>query len=450
MTTWPFVKVQPSFEAYRLVRLDDKVCLRLVGSDGRQHRLLSLALSALLKTAHDPRTASRYAAAFRDFLNVVAAEHPEPADAFIRSVRDCRRTADRYLVAMEVRTRDLGDGSRWLRPPPSAHRRVADALVAVGKITKFLTHAVFDGQDPSKVDHVLSRTSGSSRMSIGRNGSMRLDTDRRLRIGSDPTMAPRLDDPQIYDAWAAGLKKVKAREVFHRILAMLRHSGMRSFQALGLTLHDVFCKGARRTLPVPNKGDGNRERTLHKKLPPEEYEALLSYIDGERARVSGLSLKQIRLAARDPRRWSELEGVPLFTENGADHVSYDRLRKVTRAAAVAMDLVLGDEDEDGRGAASARRLRYVVLHMLRHQYVHARLAEIDGLHETRQGSAKRDLIRYMGWSGESMLRWYSEHYRIGRSGRITADHNVRLDHSIVHQTFEVAGEDFDAAMEELA
>ncbi len=394
----------------------------------------------------DLRTARRYVSAFLRFLNCVGERHRDPADAFISGVADCRKVIDRYLVAMSVRVTDMGDGSKWLRPPVHSHRKVADALVAIGKVTATLTHVVFDGQDPSKVDGDMSRTGGKRLPSVKRTGAIRIDTDRRLRIGSDPTVAPRLDDPRVHERWAAGLRKTGASPVFDRILDMLRHAGMRCFQPLGMTLHDAFCLGAIQSLPVPNKGDADRQRTLRKKLPPKQYDALLEYVRDERARVSGLSLRDIRLIARDPFRWSEIENLPLFTEDGVSHITYDRLRSVCRTAAVAMDLVLNDVDPDG--PTSTQRAKYVVLHMLRHEYVHERLAEIARMHETKQAPARRALISYMGWRGEGMLEWYSAHYRVAAAAVATAENNARWDALLAGRTAMVASTEFDDALSE--
>ena len=88
--------------AYRVAEVDDEVRYRLVGPCGTQHRALSLALTALLIHSRDRRTARRYVNAFRDFLNAVEVKHAGAADAFIAGVHDCRRTIDRYLVAMSV------------------------------------------------------------------------------------------------------------------------------------------------------------------------------------------------------------------------------------------------------------------------------------------------------------------------------------------------------------
>lgn len=431
--------------AYRVAEVDDEVRYRLVGPCGTQHRALSLALTALLIHSRDRRTARRYVNAFRDFLNAVEVKHAGAADAFIAGVHDCRRTIDRYLVAMSARTRDVGGGSRWVVPPAHLHRRVADALVAVGKVTRLLADPVFGGQDPTKVDSFLTRTDGEGRKTnVGRNGQMRVDTDRRYRLGSDPTVAPRLEDPRVFDRWVEGLKRIGAEGVFEQILATKRFAGMRSFQSLGLTLHDLFCLGAGRNLPVPNKGDLLRERTLIKRLPNDRHEALLAYVDGERARVTGTTLRDLRLIGHDPQRWDELKGVPLFTLDGANPVTYDRLRRVAKCAAVEMELVL-----DPVGGECDRPDRYVVLHMLRHEYVHERLAQIATHEPAVQARSRRELIRYMGWRGEGMLRWYSAHYEIRSAGLAALEHNARLDASLALKTTSTSSAALEDALEDL-
>lgn len=434
------VYLQP---AYRIVQIDHAVPIRLIGPDGRQHRQLSRALSCIrADSLQDPRIAKRAVAIFVDFLNVLDTRYPDPADVFVQSVAQCRRTIDRYLKIMSVQTRDIGGGSMWLMSRGEDHRRVAAALVAIGRVTCALKDEVYDGQDPSKVDHVASRITGVWSTSIDREGRVRRDTDRRLRIGSDPTVMPRLEDPRVYERWHEGMEAIRAPMVFVRIMAVLRFSGMRTFQALGLTLYDVFCLGARHSLPVPNKGDRTRVRTLYKKLPPGEWDRLMRYVAEDRMEATGMSLRAMQLIAADRRRWPELEGLPLFTENGVDPISYSRLYRVTRAAAEAKGLFLDDDERPSAGR------RFVNLHLLRHERVYERLDEIEDLHENRRPAARRDLIQYMGWRGDGMLRWYSAHHRIGaRSAMVQSD--GRLSRIQDGMTDHVGGDAWDEGVERL-
>jgi hypothetical protein len=431
--------------AYRIVDIDHEVPVRLIGPDGRQHRQLSRALSSVRAgLSFNERVAKRALAVFVEFLNTLDPKHPDPADAFVQDVDRCRRTIDRYLKIMSVRTRDIGGGCMWLTPKPQDHRRVAGTLVAIGRVTSALTHELYGGQDPSKADRSASRVSAGRRISVERDGQIRLDTDRRLRIGSDPTLMPRLEDPRVYDRWQEGMLAVQAPEALVRSMAMLRFAGMRVFQASGATLHDVFCLGERHSVPVPNKGDRSRERTLHKKLPPAEWQLLMEYVAGSRMRATGMSLRDIRLIAADRRRWPELMDLPLLTENRVDHITYDRLYRVTRAAAEAMDLFLDDEEYRSGG-----RKRFVGLHLLRHEFVYERLDEIKAMHESKQAAARHALIRYMGWRGDAMLEWYSGHHRIGSLSRAAVDHNERITARISGKVQPVGRDEYDDGLERL-
>lgn len=439
MIIWSFMSGRLNEEgAYRIVVVDHAVSTRLVGPDGRQHKDLSRALTFVSERwAHSPDTARRYLFSFKGFLNTVEPGLQDAADVFVRSVADCRRTMERYLKAMKVVTRDLDGGAMWLVPKAGDHRRVADALVAIGQVTAALAGEVFGGRDPFKMDPEVSRVKNGGRTSLDRHGNYRKDTDRRLRMGADPTTMPRLDDPRVHELWQQALEAIGAPEPFRRIVAMLRKAGMRCFQALGLTLYDVFCLGGSRTLPVPDKGDPPGSYALSKKLPSEEWGSLFAYVDGERARVTGLSLRAIRLIAADQRRWSELQNMPLFTENGADPIEYDRLYRVTNRAAKKANLYFTDED-------GTRRI--VNLHLLRHEYVHQRLDEIDEMEEWSKGRALQALIKYLGWSGEAMLKWYSAHQRIKGVGTAASEYNRRLASRDAQVSEPFSGDAWEAGM----
>lgn len=432
--------------AYATVEVDRPVGTRLVGPGGRQHKALSKALSSLRPSKRgDLRVKRRFVGAFVQMLNAVEARHPGAAEAFVEGVESCRDVQDRYLVAMGARTDDADGGARWVRPGAGDHRRVSDALLAAGMVTKALAASVFGGVDPSKVDAAVSRTGGVRRVEMTRAGRFRTDTDRRLRMRSDPTASPRLDDPCVFDRWYASLDHVGASDAIQRTFSTIGHTGGRCFSILGLDLYDVFVTGMkRRVLPVADKGDLTRARTLDKELPDEEWEKLFAYVGGERAERSGLSLEEIRLIAMDRRRREQLRGMPLFTEDGTSFIKYDRLYRVTRRAAVATGLFYGDVD-----AASGPR-RYVNLHLLRHEYVHAKLVAIGriGSEATRRGEIRR-LIRYMGWSGRGMLEWYSMHHDIVGIGRAATEHNERIDRRLRGRVDADAGADFRRSFEAL-
>jgi hypothetical protein len=335
------------------------------------------------------------------------------------------------VKGMRIRSKDGKgrDGSIWVRPGAAVYNRVADALSSFCMVTELMRDRVFGGIDPSKVDPPRSRIAGAGHASSWHRGRFRNDTDRRLRLGGDPTSAPRLDDPRVFDRWLIGLEREGAPAPFGHIMSLARYGGGRAFQCLGPTLYDFFVSGREKHVPIPNKGGDRAQRPLRLILPTSIAQGIVDYVDVDRARVTGLSLRRIRQAAADFRRQDELRALPLFTEGDDAFIDYGRLYRVGRKAAEAMDLFIDDDDYRDSGIK-----RYPGFHTLRHEHIYERLDAISEMDEGRRPAALRGLIAYMGWSGEAMLRWYSAHHRLDGSGRAAAEHNRRVDRRLAGAT----------------
>lgn len=396
------------YEAYRWEMVDHAVPVRLIGPDGRQLRHLSKAASRVFEQAGGGEKGKRWLNAFKWTLDVAHATMPDAAERYEAGLAQCRSAQDRFIVALGIKSRDSRhrDGSVWLTPRKEMWGKVSDALIAMGLVTSWLSDELYGGEDPSKVDLAVSRVFGVKAQAKAANSTMRSDVDRRFRLGSNPAHAPRFDDPRFYDRWVGGLQAIGAPEVFERIGDMGRHAGARAFQALALTLHDVFCRAeVEGEIPGPNKGSAG-ERSMVFMLPDSRWAALLKWIDGARRRATDLSLAKIRAMAANPREAPKLKTMFLFTEAGGREIKYDRLYRVFRKAAERADLYIADAEFRETG-----RKRFVTFHLLRHEYVHHRLDVADAMEPLARTVERRSIIWYMKWKqGEQMLAWYSAHH----------------------------------------
>lgn len=310
------------YGAYRTEVVRHAVPVRLIGPDGRQHRQLSRALSRVWTKQPSREKALRYVKAFVWTLNVAHAEMPDIADRYVADVDACRDAQDQFVVSANIRTDEAAerDGSMCLHPKKKQYSRVSDALVATGMVTDALTHEVYGGQDPSKVDHRVSRVAKKAQ-GARPDPRNRRDVDRRLRLGADPNHAPRYDDPRFWGRWEEGLVAIDAPEVFRHVGAMGRYAGGRAFQVSALTIFDLLVRAAEEgEIPAPNKGSRG-ERTMVFKPIRSSFDAMMGWVAGERAKLTGKSLDELKLIAADPRRRHELKTMFLFTEDGVNPIN---------------------------------------------------------------------------------------------------------------------------------
>ena len=332
------------------------------------------------------------------FLNDAARAQAEPARRFTLGVAACRAVMDQFLksVGARVKTRN---GSQWVSPPPERHAEIARMLGAVCAVTGILATELFKGRDPSRVDpeHTRQRNNKAKRCA---------DTDRWLRMRSNPGIAPRLEDPRVFDRLMEGLRRTGADEAVILAHELARHAGNRFCQGAAITMYDLLVDSPEPCqIPVINKGsDGERVLTLV--VPRELWDRLFVHVDGERRLRGGKGLAELRRMAADPRRSPKLMEMPLFTHRGDEGLTYDRLYRQGRAAAVLMDLYRNDQEFRKTGVK-----RFVTFHLLRHEYVHSRMDAIERMDSKLWPMERKRLAAYMGWSDdEGMLGWYSAHH----------------------------------------
>jgi hypothetical protein len=399
------------FDAYRWEEVDHDVPFRLVGPGGKQHRQISRAGSAVFKDAPDRRTGMRWLSKFLWLLNIAHRRYPDAAERFVRSVEGCRQVADAFVAELELpwKAAREKDGSRYLSPKGPVYARVADALVALGAFTAKLTSLVFGGQDPSKVNRELSRTGGRRHAVVQIGERYRSDTDRRLRMGKDTSSAPRYDDPRFFDRLMVGLKAVGTPSSIEGTVRLARFSGGRWCSVSSVTIYDILCGPAAedvgKSITATTKGSAGA--TAIELIPGDaEMQWILDHIDGDRRRVTKMSLARLRVMAANPNMRAALKLMPLFTEDGVNPVGYLRMYRFFRRAAERQGLWIDDAEYRLTG-----RLRYLSFHYLRHEYVHRRLDACLAMDARAQVAERKAIIAYMGWaSGEAMLKWYSAHH----------------------------------------
>lgn len=423
-----FMSSLVGYKPYRTEFVEHAVPVRCVGPDGRQHRHLSRAYSRIWNKQPNQRAAKRFIHAHVWSLNVAYERFPDAADRFIKSVAGCREVQDGFIAVLKVNSSEAKerDGSMWLQPKGPLYNKVSDALMANGMVTEALISECYGGQDPSKIDKHLSRLSAGPGIKI-ENGRYSSDVDRRLRLRSNVDVAPRYDDPCFYERLVEGLEATGASGAIKRICGVGRFAGGRSCMILPLTLHDILVmpKQGRVGMDIPSPNKGSKGDRLMTMIPTSaEMAAIFGYIDGERARLSGISLAELKLIAADKRRRHELKRMPLFTEDGVRHVKYMRLYRVFRRAAEHAGLWVDDEEYRTTG-----RRRYVSFHYLRHEYVHRRLDEVMAMPTSAERIAGRKaIIQYMMWSsGAAMLEWYSAHHVVKQARNAAEKHNDRCD-----------------------
>jgi hypothetical protein len=425
-------------DAYRWHEVAHAVPFRLVGPNGRQHRQLSRAGSAVFNEAPDRKTGIRWLSKFLWLINVAFRKYPDAADRFVRSVQGCREVADAFVAKLEIpwRAAKEKDGSRWLVPKGPLYKRVADALIAMGAITEKLRDPVFGGQDPSKVNKEVSRTAARAHAGRWTAKKYRSDTDRRLRMGKDVSAAPRYDDPRFFDRLMVGLKAIGTPSAIEGTVRLARFSGGRWCSVSSVTIYDVLCGPAKDDIGkhITATTKGSDGETAIELIPAAaEMTWIFSYIDGDRRRASRMSLAKLRAMAANPKKRAALKLMPLFTEDGKTKVDYLRMYRFFRRAAERQGLFINDAEYRLTG-----RRRFVTFHYLRHEYVHQRLDSCLAMSAAEQVAERKAIIAYMGWaSGEAMLKWYSAHHVVKLARRSAATFNERQTNVVAANTIRV-------------
>lgn len=471
---------------YRHYVVDDRDEVRVIGPDGRICAEISDACSEIYRSRPDKDVAVGLITGFILFLNTIQShlqksKRPETADAkFLRSGRDCRACVDLFinLLGMKKAESRDGDGSYFVSPLPDMHALVSRAIRAIGMVTAYsAANGSYGGVDPSKISGGLGTQERCSSSAKGRreqaNGRLncelrrtasgnvglhyQLDSGNRIRIRRNDTLAPRTNDPRVYERLVEGLEAVGAPIAIKLACALARFGGARFVSLHSLSIYDVMCaKGGGSKYPTHNKGDRPGIRSFHMIVPDALHEKVLEWIAGDRARLSGFSMATLDLMARNRDQHWLLKLMPVLTLDGMTPLNYATLYSYVRQAAVLKGLRI--EPEYGAPDDDA----YVSFHMLRHEYVFERLERVFGrldeslTYEVAMERAEAALMRnvvtidakrleakelaaiqtYMCWSSDRMLNWYSAHFAL-----LNAENSARAFSRMVDANLQSKGVD---------
>lgn len=404
------------------------------GPDGCESIALSDAFSAIFSSRYDLPSGNslrtgpedkckaifRNACAFFNYLTElgdgVGSQSISVAEKFVESVAACRQLQDKLFARFGRLEADRSNNtSFWFYADPKQWRLMAGMLSSIRMVTAALTAiGYYGGRDPSKVDAQWSRTknlNSGKPWRVGADGQIRQDFDYRIRLARARLSAPRAECPLISVQIQEGLRRVDAPDMYGLICEFAAESGARWVSAAGMTIFDVLVVARRpEEFPCPCKGDKTEKRNFVAWVPLEVAKRITSYIDGPRADLSGYSLAELRALARNPKHWSLLRMMPVFTEDGVNPVSYQRFYRFFRMAAEKMGLFI---DEDPYEGGITRR--YATFHMLRHEYVYRRLEHAQTLPTDERELEYDNIVCYMAWKSWRMLDWYSHHFRLANA-----------------------------------
>jgi len=393
---------------YRLAYVGGPVPWRIVDAEGNQVGDLCNALSKLAERENGLSRFRRWASAICWALNMAEARVSGAAELLCSSVLRFRKVVKAMLSAAGAHFKDKVDYI-FVSPTERLWSKVSDAIVALGKIADLMVGRCFD-KSPANREADKIRQKGFR------------TAFRYFVVGRNPSAAPRTGDPRVHDRLRQALEDIGASEPIILAGDIARYAGKRSFQVRELTLFDLFVTPTEDfEFRCGSKGDRDRH-SERGSLPPTIYNRLLAYIAGPRAELTGWTLEQIRLVAKDPKRREQLK-VPVLTEDGKNPIAYNRLYRFYRVAAKKAGLYYRDD----RYPDVAVR-KYVTFHLLRHEYVHDWLDRIIDLSPEAYAREIRALISYMNWkSGVAMVAWYSHHHELKIMRMSVAEQNALLD-----------------------
>lgn len=388
----------------------DSMPIRILGLADEQYHLLSRVLSDVRLEAPRLSDGTNIISSFVWSLNQAVRVCSNPAALYETGVAEFRTAQDAFIKAVRAPTKpcEHSKGAKWISPPAGERNRIAQALLAIEKIGLGLSDLAFDGVDPSRTPQWLAAGGAKTvRKTWGDKWSS--DTGRRYRVpGSDPSQAPRSNDPRIFDRWYAAAEELELHDDVRWIGRLCRHTGARSMSPRGLTLYDYLVA---RPFPdvvlAPTKGSKG-EHTLQLYLSADiDAELMVRTREKYPDYVSAWECREKNIEWR-------LRRTPLLSVNGFDEIPYWRYHRDFMLAARKADLCFVDFSS---GCATTE---YVTPQQLRHEYVFECLLFIETLPVHEQASARADLIRRMGWKdGEAMLRWYS-HFFVTQKALSTA------------------------------
>ncbi len=290
--------------------------------------------------------------------------------------------------------------------------------------------SLIDGQNPFELDgyddlpdadRAVMTARSKFRAGGEKRADFRYDSGAQYRFGRTQH---RLRTDQVRSR-AAMLAAAKDQPLVARlILQLIAELALRADrEACGLTMYCIHVVSGfdNPRLRAFNKGDG-LEPSKDCDLAIGTREMLLGYIDGDRQAYDrkGHGLADYKELSRrahlgDAEAERILRAEPVFLVRGGGRMTRANLMKSYLGPAFEAAGVPGG------------------LHRLRHEYVHDRLREIEGMGLTASGLAAEEtnLAKFMGWSGTSMLAVYDAYERWRRALEANAEFHERRERGVL-------------------
>lgn len=393
------------------------VSIILRGPSGYCHDKFAQALSLLKE--ENPNTWRKDTNAFVWALNVTYSTCEQFPVMLQLGVDGARRALDSLITATGVprdRRRDPY-GRIWLKPKGALHRKLAEALTAIGKVTDVLAKHLYNNQDPSLVDPLMQEKMLRHYAAIGAglNGKKKRDVEReaeqfcfrRIRIRGSLSRGPRMEDPRLGKIWLEAARRLKKSEQIIKLTETGWITGARGCSLRVLTVCDLLRRADKPGRVAAPSKNSDGERVLQLSFGSVMYAEFRAFVDRQLRRFYKTSLAKIE-ASPELFTDEDLDEFLIFTEDGKEPISRERLCRVFREVSIAAGLIYRD--------LRTGELKPFTFHRLRHEYIYRRLTRMGKMTPTRRVSERKAIIDYMGWAEDGgMLDWYSRHFAIDQA-----------------------------------